>query len=112
MSTVNIEGIDKTDLLIALHDRAKAQGVGLIINLAGKGQISREDASEYFTYWEKNKESFGGRMRLDYVKGRVVKCDITGPEMETWLYDRDNGEGAAEAVVSRLREDLGKGGSW
>lgn len=103
MSTVNIEGIDKRDLLVALHGRAKALGLGEFADFAGKGQISREEVEEFFAHWEK----WGrGRMDLDYVKGRVVKCDIAGPEMKTWLYNRDNGEGAAEGVVAKLREGL------
>lgn len=36
---------------------------------------------------------------FDYVKGRVLKVDLSGDEVETWLYDRDNGEGAAEKAL-------------
>ena len=41
---------------------------------------------------------------LDYVRGRVMKCTINGKELDTWGYDRDNGEGAAAEAVAAARE--------
>jgi hypothetical protein len=31
---------------------------------------------------------------FDYLKGRVMKIDLSGEMMDTWLYDRDNGQGS------------------
>lgn len=45
----------------------------------------------------------GNDLYFDYYHGHVIKCDIGRDEMETWLYDRDNGPGAAEAVVVGVR---------
>ncbi len=91
---VNIEGIDKADLVIALHARARAQGVGVFADAGCKGRLDRkkieEQLAEGYTYF-------------DYVEGRVLKCSIKGPEMDTWLYNRDNGEEAAEGVIEGLR---------
>ena len=42
---------------------------------------------------------------FDYLKGRVMKVDLSGNELDPYLYDRDNGEGAAERVVSGLTPD-------
>ena len=39
---------------------------------------------------------------FDYIKGRVIKVDLSGNELETWLYDRDNGDGAAARVLSQV----------
>ncbi len=91
---VNIEGLDKADLVIALYARARAQGLGVFADAGCKGQLKRETIEEQFA---------AGHTYFDYVQGRVLKCSIKGPEMDTWLYNRDNGEGAAEGVVEALR---------
>jgi hypothetical protein len=36
---------------------------------------------------------------IDYHRGRVIKTDFSGGETSTALYNRDNGEGAAERVL-------------
>jgi len=41
---------------------------------------------------------------FDYLKGRVMKVDLSGDTLETWLYDRDNGQGAAAEVINSLRK--------
>ena len=92
MSTVNIDGIDKVDLLIALHGASQPLGMGFIQEAACGGVLNRATAEDYL------KQPY-----VDYCEGRVVKCDLTGPEMSTGLYDRDNGAGAAERVVEGLR---------
>lgn len=41
---------------------------------------------------------------IDYLNGRVIKTDFTKwPELDPWGYDRDNGEGALEACVDRVK---------
>lgn len=43
----------------------------------------------------------------DYIKGRVMKIDLTTNEVWTVLYNRDNGLNAAEEVISSLRASQG-----
>jgi hypothetical protein len=43
---------------------------------------------------------------IDYFNGRVFKSNISGDIFETGLYNRDNGNGAAERIVQHLREQL------
>jgi len=43
---------------------------------------------------------------IDYFNGRVFKADISGKLFDAGLYNRDNGQGAAERIVSNLREQL------
>ena len=43
---------------------------------------------------------------IDYFSGRVFKADISGDIFETGLYNRDNGNGAAERIVKDIREQL------
>lgn len=39
---------------------------------------------------------------FDYVGGRIVKVNLsTYPELDVWLYDRDNGQGAAARARRR-----------
>jgi hypothetical protein len=43
---------------------------------------------------------------IDRFNGRVFKSDISGNTFDTGLYNRDNGNGAAERIVKFLREQL------
>jgi hypothetical protein len=45
----------------------------------------------------------GEQVYFDYLRGRVMKVDLSKDAFDPWLYDRDNGAGAAERAVSRLR---------
>ena len=40
-----------------------------------------------------------GGAYFDYLKGRVMKVDLSGDELCVRLYDRDNGQGAAERAL-------------
>jgi len=41
---------------------------------------------------------------IDYFSGRVFKANISGKTFETGLYNRDNGNGAAERIVKDILE--------
>lgn len=43
---------------------------------------------------------------IDRFNGRVFKTDISGSTFETGLYNRDNGNGAAERIVKQIINDL------
>ncbi len=91
METVSIRGLNKADVLRALYDNARPLGMGFLHFTPEP--MSREEAE---------KLTSGGRLYFDYVKGRVVKCDLSGDEMQTGIYDRDNGPGAAESAVAKV----------
>ncbi|GAG30986.1 unnamed protein product, partial [marine sediment metagenome] len=40
-----------------------------------------------------------GHTYFDYLKGRVMKINLSSDELRTALYDRDNGEGAAAQAL-------------
>jgi len=40
---------------------------------------------------------------IDYFNGRCIKCDLSGDEVDPWLYDRDAGAGAFQKIVDGLR---------
>jgi hypothetical protein len=41
--------------------------------------------------------------RFDYVHGRCMKVDLSGKDLDPYLYDRNNGEGAARRIIAALR---------
>jgi hypothetical protein len=41
---------------------------------------------------------------IDRFNGRAIKADLRGPTFDGRLYNRDNGNGAAERIVKFLRE--------
>jgi hypothetical protein len=43
------------------------------------------------------------RKKFDYIEGRSVKVDLSGDVFDPWLYDRDNGTGAAQQAVDSAR---------
>ena len=94
MSGIDIKGLDKADVLAALYNGARAQGLGFLH--ATNGDMTREAAQALLD---------SGQTYFDYLHGRVMKVDLSGDELNPWLYDRDNGEGAAITVIRQLREN-------
>lgn len=39
---------------------------------------------------------------FDYLNGRVLKINLSGDELDTYLYNRDNGPDAAENALEPL----------
>jgi hypothetical protein len=91
--TVNIQGLDKAEVLAALFNASKQQGMGFC-DPTGSRQMSVEDARQY--------TDRGGVQYYDYLRGRVMKVDLSKDEMRTGLYDRDNGQGAALRALQPL----------
>ncbi len=88
---INVEGIDKAELLAGLFNRSKPQGLGFI-------HYDRNDMTT-----EQAREILKRGSDFDYLQGRVMKIDVGGGMIDTWGYDRDNGEGAAKGVVDAIR---------
>ena len=82
---IDISGLDKAEVLIALYENAKTQGLGIFSAAArGPEPITKDEAAAMLlegTY-------------LDYVYGRVMKVELSGDTLDPRLYDRDNGQGA------------------
>ncbi len=87
---MDISGLDKAEVLAALYNQAKAQGMGFLQHTPE--DMTTEDARELLS-----KDTY-----FDYVQGRVMKIRLDGDELNTFLYNRDNGYQAAEAVLERL----------
>lgn len=90
---IDITGLDKAAVLKALYDNSKPQGLGFLHYVSG--DMSIEEARSI------TEQPFG--CNQDYLKGRVLKIDISDHEFDPRLYDRDNGDGAAARAIKELR---------
>jgi hypothetical protein len=87
---MNIKDKNKAAILAALYNNSKVQGMGWL--QARPGKMKEEKAAELL----KDQTYF------DYLHGKVMKVDMSKDELDPYLYDRDNGQGAAEAAISHL----------
>ncbi len=99
---IDISGLPKPELLAALYNASRPLGLGRYADEATcekRGSVNMGSAEA---------ANVLGQMgtRFDYLMGRVMKLDVGADEMEAALYDRDNGEGAAERTVEALRARL------
>lgn len=93
---MKIEGLNKAEVLAALYNNAKVQGMGFL--QADNKQMTTEEAK---TILDESDDKY-----FDYLKGRVMKIRIAGDEINTRLYNRDNGDGAAERVIGKLQPSV------
>jgi hypothetical protein len=88
---ISLNGLDKAEVLAALYNGSKPQGMGFV-----QYDPKPMSAAEAKTLLEK-KTNFG------YLKGRIMNMDLSGDYLDPLGYNRDNGEGAAEKVINELR---------
>jgi len=89
---INISKMDKVEIFRTLYNNAKPQGMGFLHY--DSTPMLREEAETMFN--ERNDKYF------DYVKGRVMKIDLSGDTLDPWLYDRDNGDGEVEYALKDM----------
>lgn len=85
--SINIAGMNKAEVLAKLYNASKVQGMGIF--QATPEDMTTEEAEGLL------KES----TYFDYLKGRVMKIDLSENDLRTDLYDRDNGQGAAKFAL-------------
>lgn len=90
---ISMEGLDKAAVLAALYNASKPLGMGFLHYdpIPMTTEQARELFSEDHAYF-------------DYLKGRVMKVDLGGNELDPYLYDRDNGDGAAAKAIAALQQ--------
>ena len=101
---VDITGLDRGAVLAALYNNTHAPGLG-VLHYSAAG-MSVEEATELLEErWERTIDGQPLVAGFDYLHGRVMKIAIphTGNELNTWGYDRDNGEGAVAKIIADLR---------
>jgi hypothetical protein len=92
MSLISIAGLDKAEVLAALYNAARPQGLG---HLHSTPEPMGADVARMLL---EHQDYF------DYLGGRVMKVRIRD-EIDPTLYDRDNGAGAMAAAIDALRAD-------
>jgi hypothetical protein len=106
MNDINIEGLDKAELLAALYNGSRPMGMGMF--QARPGHMTIEHARECIGVGDDSGRMFPNAPRrelyFDYLYGRPLKIDLGGNVLRTGLYNRDNGDGAAERIVEGLRQ--------
>lgn len=103
-NTIDISGLSKAAVLAALYNRATPLGLGWLHY--DPQPMTEQEASELLGSTE-NDMGFPKRAAyFDYLKGRVMKVDLSGESFSPALYDRDNGSGAAAAVIAELRAEV------
>jgi len=90
MKKINIRKYNRADVLAALYNNSKPQGMGFLHY--DPIPMTREEAEKLL----ENEHYF------DYLKGRVMKVNMSDDDLNPWGYDRDNGEGAAERAISKI----------
>jgi len=88
MNKISLIGLDKAKVLAALYNASKPQGLGFL-HYDPKLMTSKEAGILL-----KQTTDF------DYVQGRIMKVDLSGDTFDPGLYDRDNGQVAAERAIS------------
>ena len=93
---VNIEGLDRADVLRVLYNRSRPLGMGW-------AHFTPDDMSE-----GEAAKLVAEQEYFDYLHGRVMKIRLEqgATEISCFAYDRDNGAGAASDAIQHLRATL------
>ena len=68
--------------------------------------LQAETEDDVIKVWLKCAEAFKPKqLYFDYLYGRIMKVDLSRDYFDPRLYDRDNGPGAAERAIQRLKEN-------
>ena len=93
---IDISKLSKAQVLVALYNASCPQGMGFLnYDLTSLSEDEAVKLLEHQTYF-------------DYLKGRVLKIDLSGPSLDSWLYDEDNGYGAAARAISGIKVPEGE----
>jgi len=89
---IDIEGLDKAEVLKALYVHSHVQGMGFLQAVpAGTVTVDHcRDLLKQSTYF-------------DYLYGRVLKVDLSSDAFDERLYERDNGPNSAAMAMLPLR---------
>lgn len=90
MMNIEFKEENKAKVLASLYNNAKSQGLGFL-------QFDNNPMTE-----GEAEEILKQQTYFDYLKGRVMKVDLSGESFDPWLYDRDNGEGSAERALRNI----------
>lgn len=93
---INIESLDSAEMITALYNAAST-GFGIKVP-----DVSVSQVQEYLNEQFSGKQ--GNRLYIDYLFNKPLKIHFGRPILDTRLYDRDNGIGAAKKALEPLLE--------
>jgi hypothetical protein len=103
---INIANADKAQVLSALYNASKQQGMGFM-HARGAFPMSVAEAQAELNAAAARAAEAGSFSRsplyFDYLHGRVMKTDLSGDVFDTWGFDRDNGDGAAANALQNIQ---------
>lgn len=88
---IQIGNLHKGEVLAALYNASKPKGRGF--TQSDSIPMTKDEADTILCYTRD----------FEYIKGKVMKVNLSGNSFDPCLYDRDNGEGAAERAISQIR---------
>lgn len=91
--SISIKDLSKAKVLAALYNNSRQQGMGFMHARGAAGMTEDEAQAEL----DARKDKY-----FDYLHGRVMKVDLNGDTLDTGLYDRDNGHGAAARALESI----------
>ena len=100
------KGLTDAEVLAALYNRAQPQGMGFMHY--DPKPMTVEDAETFLKKGDDLHRLHGARNGgnyFDYLKGRVMKIDVSENPLDTRLYNRDNGKNAAEDSILDVLTD-------
>ena len=96
---ISTVGLSKAAVLAALFNASKQQGLG-VLDPSGARSMSEDDAGNVLG-------EYGPHLCFDYIRGRVMKVDLSEDQFDPRSYNRDNGDGAANRAIAQLRRKVG-----
>lgn len=85
---IDLKGQDKAVVLAKLYNASRPLGLGCLH--FDQTPMTVSEARELLD---------SGQTYFDYLRGRVMKVNLKGDTLNPALYNRDNGEGAAESAL-------------
>lgn len=104
---VDISGLDKAEVLLALYHASKPIGWGMVKAQGFPKTMTLEEARRYIENpdLQDNLHSTQGRLYFDYLRGRPIKCYLGDDEIDVTYFDRYHGtEERAKRAIRLLRE--------
>ncbi len=102
---IDISKLDKAEVLVALFNASGAPDAGGEITTA-KGEITTAKfvaaMDPQAMTLEEARKRLAGHPYINYIRGRVLKVDLSGDEFDPALYDRDNRWGAALRAIRSI----------
>ena len=99
---IDIQGLDKGEVLHALWHASHVQGMSFL-GLPKGGKFTVQRAKRIVKERLKNITNNDCQLYFDYVDGHVIKCNLGGDTFDECLFDRDCGAGAAQRAIDNLR---------